>query len=226
MKRSILICTDNKKAKVLRQLILQCNLSCDITSILHISKDLLNYNIFFIYLDNAYLEEYETADKIADCKPNTEIIYISSSENFVFESFNHHMSFFVRENVFVQDLMRYLNSYEHHRKQTFLYAHKGKVEYIPYVEIVFFEQTKNILNIHLVDGRILSERKAMKNVMDQVDHSDFWQISQSYIINKNKISSIDHEFIVLVNQMKLHYSSSYKSKLKDYFIVPNDVYNS
>ncbi len=95
-----------------------------------------------------------------------------------------------------------------------------KVEYqyvkVFYNEIIYIEGLKDYVKIHREGGKKpLLSLTSMKSLEERLPENSFMRIHRSYIINLDKISSLDKSSVQL-EEISLPVSDSYKDKLQDY----------
>lgn len=74
---------------------------------------------------------------------------------------------------------------------------------------------KNTLILHFNDSTTIEERKSIKSLMQELSPFVFVQISQSIVVNKAKIQTIEGDKVILENGEELHVSRIYRNVLRD-----------
>lgn len=90
----------------------------------------------------------------------------------------------------------------------------NKVIRIKYDDIIYIEASQNYVTIHLTNKSHLIYL-TMKEFEDFLPSDKFIRVHKSYLINEQKITSIDGNKICLEDMYTILYSSSYKKDLLD-----------
>ncbi|MFX8102483.1 LytTR family DNA-binding domain-containing protein, partial [Acinetobacter baumannii] len=64
---------------------------------------------------------------------------------------------------------------------------------IPVDEVLFFQSDNKYTRLALKDGEALI-RKPLKELIDELDPQQFWQIHRSTLVNVNAIASVSRDF--------------------------------
>ncbi|MEJ6982363.1 LytTR family DNA-binding domain-containing protein [Pedobacter sp. P351] len=88
----------------------------------------------------------------------------------------------------------------------------NKVIRIKYDDIIYIEASQNYVNIHLTNKSHLIYL-TMKELEDFLPSDKFVRVHKSYLINEQKITSIDGNKICLEDMYTILYSGSYKKGL-------------
>ncbi len=184
----------------------------------------INYVIReYLQEDNQYINEesdiafidicmpingFEVARNILKNSPNTKIVFCTSHNELVFDSFQVDLFGFVRKDHLDADIENVLVKY---LDKTTYYTYKMN-ETIPLKKILYFEASHSYVLIHLMD-EIKKERISLKN-LEMQKHKTFCKISSSYIINMDYIREWEKENIIMSNGDVVYLSRSYKQQFK------------
>lgn len=80
----------------------------------------------------------------------------------------------------------------------FFVKSNGKIERVVFDELIYIEALTNYVTLHTTGGKLITYL-TIKGIMEKLPPEKFIQVHKSYIINKNKITSIDGNIIYLGN---------------------------
>lgn len=183
-------------------------------------RDLLKYDLYILDIDMPGINGFDFARKIQKVSPAT-VMFCSSHEDLVFESFNLNAFYFIRKSQLESDLFQALKKYItviSDRKNTYLYQNGSEMKYIPYADILYFETSRNDLFIYNVDGSYLQQRKTMKAVAQELPEDIFIKASSSYLVNVTYIKELNGSYITMCNAQKIPVSHSNTRTLKEKYL--------
>ena len=170
----------------------QIDLTTDIFDILLLDIDLPDKN--GIDFANDYIKIY----------PNAKIIFISSHNELVFDSFKvHPYSFIKKENINIElndTLLELLDLLKLHKKEIVL-NNKDHTTIIQQNDIIYIESLKHYCYIHTkCTTEPYKIRANMRQILEDLNFY-FYRINRSYIINLNEIKQIKNGRVILKNDM-------------------------
>lgn len=172
----------------------QIDLTTDIFDILLLDIDLPDKS--GIDFANDYIKIY----------PNTKIIFISSHNELVFDSFKVHPYNFIRkENIDIElndTLLELLDLLKMHKKEIVL-NNKDNTTIIQQSDIIYIESFKHYCYIYTKrTTEPYKIRTNMRQILEDLN-SCFYRINRSYIINLNEIKQIKNGRAILKNDMEV-----------------------
>ena len=72
----------------------------------------------------------------------------------------------------------------------------GRIERIDFEELLFVESMQNYVHFHTARGKFTA-LTPLKKVLGQLPEKQFLQVHKSYIVNKNKIKTIDGNILTI-----------------------------
>ena len=157
-------------------------------------------DICILDIDMPEIDGFTIAAQIYQHYPNSVIVFCSSHDDLVFDSFRFNAFYFVRKSFLKEDMSIALNKFtDNYTKLNvhYLYSFNNKLQSIPVSEIIYFETYHNDLLIHLKDGTTLKERKPLKSVIQDIDSPLLIQCGKSYLINAAQIKEISTSTVTL-----------------------------
>lgn len=172
----------------------QIDLTTDIFDILLLDIDLPDKS--GIDFANDYIKIY----------PNTKIIFISSHNELVFDSFKVHPYNFIRkENIDIElndTLLELLDLLKMHKKEIVL-NNKDNTTIIQQSDIIYIESFKHYCYIYIKrTTEPYKIRTNMRQILEDLNFC-FYRINRSYIINLNEIKQIKNGRVILKNDMEV-----------------------
>lgn len=172
----------------------QIDLTTDIFDILLLDIDLPDKS--GIDFANDYIKIY----------PNTKIIFISSHDELVFNSFKVHPYNFIRkENIDIElndTLLELLDLLKMHKKEIVL-NNKDNTTIIQQSDIIYIESFKHYCYIYTKrTTEPYKIRTNMRQILEDLNFC-FYRINRSYIINLNEIKQIKNGRVILKNNMEV-----------------------
>lgn len=172
----------------------QIDLTTDIFDILLLDIDLPDKS--GIDFANDYIKIY----------PNTKIIFISSHDELVFDSFKVHPYNFIRkENIDIElndTLLELLDLLKMLKKEIVL-NNKDNTTIIQQSDIIYIESFKHYCYIYTKrTTEPYKIRTNMRQILEDLNFC-FYRINRSYIINLNEIKQIKNGRVILKNNMEV-----------------------
>lgn len=195
------------------------NFNCD--EYLEVEEKFYNqYDLYVVDIELNNCNGLEISKIIKERCPQAVLIINSKRNDLVFESFRFGVFFFIRKDHFEID-MKFASArlLEHFKstKQVYMYKQKQMSIEIPYEKIMVIEKVGNNIEIHLSDGRKLTENKSMKQILSEIKSNNFIQCHQSYLVNLSYVLRIEESDFVLKND-KVQISRRYLKKTKEAYI--------
>lgn len=178
-------------------------------------------DLYILDIEMPNMNGFELADKIKMINPKAMIIFISQHEQFVFDSLKIDPIYFVRKNTLVHDLKFAINKvkkiYDKHN-QIYLFTFDNNILPIRFKDILYFEVLKNTLLLHLVNNKVLTQRKTLKAVQAQVDDYLFCHCHKSYYVNMNAVSQMNATGFILKNNEKIPISRYRRNQVRSDYL--------
>jgi two-component system LytT family response regulator len=83
-------------------------------------------------------------------------------------------------------------------------------------DIIYIEGMREYVRIHLSDGKSLMPLISLRVLENQLPSAYFIRVHRSYIVNMNKITSINHFRIIFENKVYIPVSEQYKESFQKY----------
>lgn len=166
------------------------------------------YDIVFLDVMLGSDKSFEHGEKILEFYPDTVLVYISSLNDFVYDSYKQESFFFVRKEKLNDDLTafykKYTKSISHHSATiTISYANQD-IELLQH-DIIYITSNKNKINIY-TQTRVYTIYMSLKKIMLLLDEKYFYRLNSFAIINFNYILKFDKKRIMMSNGDELKFT--------------------
>lgn len=116
---------------------------------------------------------------------------------------------------------RYFNAPENtaiieHKEQFLLIKSECKIVRINLSDIKYIEGMRDYVRIHLVDENPIMALLGMKNIIKHLPKENFMRVHRSYIVNLNKIYTIERNRIVFEKDIYIPISDQYKDEFQKF----------
>ncbi len=164
------------------------------------------YDIYIVDIDMPEMSGFNLSARIMSYYPEAIIIFCTSYDHFVFDSFKLNAYFFVRKSFLETDMTTALHKYIKDRlklQRYYPFQTDGYAVKLLLTDIIYFEVSHNDLFIHMKDGTEYRERRTMKSVVKLLSFASFIQISQTFLVNVDYITKIENKQVCLSNGQKI-----------------------
>lgn len=233
----IAICDDNFQflkqieeivTQIYKEMHLDFTLSCfqsGETLLAEIQDKDAEMDLLLLDIDMPELSGLEVAKIVRETDNNSILIFISSYENYVFDTFEYNPFRFVRKSRMKQELPIALRAaeplYQKNRKRYVVFkCDEGEVR-VEQSEITHFEMVKRRLHIYLTDGRVLHIWRTIKELQKELSSDSFSKIHSGCVVNLKYVSGYSGSEITLDTGVRLIASrdgmKTFKEELSRYW---------
>ena len=211
MKYSVAIIDDcvNDIVK-LKQLLQQYNdsseISFDITTFNQDEYEKLisvEYDLYFLDIDMPNKGGFEIARAIEKIHTSSKIIFCSSKEDLVFQSYGNNTFYFIRKSNINDDFNRFIIKLNENQVLDNYYMCKDKKIY--YKNILYVDTKMHYIVIHFHNNEILKDRSNIKSILKQFEENCFVNVDNGVLVNLKFIKRInyDNNTIILINDCEI-----------------------
>ncbi|TDW20545.1 LytTR family two component transcriptional regulator [Breznakia blatticola] len=163
------------------------------------------FDLYFLDIDMPKRTGFELAKMIQKKYPDAIFIFVSAHSEFVYDSFKFNAFYFVRKFTFEADMIDALHLAENKLKK---YAKKyeinsvdGEKQIVNFGNILYFEKMINQLLVTLTNGKTYTERKSMKQLLQEVnlDLVGFVLINAGTCVNLKGVNKLVDSEMVMSN---------------------------
>ena len=176
-------------------------------------------DIVFLDVDMPELSGLDVADIIS---PYTSVIFTTAYPNYAVQAFEKNGSDFILKPISferftksvtkVQNLLRSKNLADQHPVNEHFFINpgiKGRMIQLSYADILYIEGLKNYVVIYTTEGKYITYL-SMREIEKAIPLSKFIRIHKSYIVNIDRIKSIDGNNVILAQSNELPIGISFK----------------
>jgi DNA-binding LytR/AlgR family response regulator len=175
-------------------------------------------DIVFLDVDMPEISGLDVADILS---PHAGIIFTTAYPNYAVQAFEKNGSDFLLKPISferftksvtkVQNLIRAKTSSENHVEESFFInpGIKGRIIQLSYSEIIYVEGLKNYVVLYTIDNKHITYL-SMREIEKLLPVFRFTRIHKSYIVNIEKIKSIDGNNVILSPSIELPIGISFK----------------
>lgn len=169
-------------------------------------------DIVFLDIDMPEMNGFDIAKILNNIRPDITIIFVSSFDNFVFESFEYHPFRFVRKSNLKEDIDSALNAYQREierKKDVYFFKTNEAERSVKTSDIMYFESMGHDIFIYTVDGNFKIKRERDRNmtvkfITEKFENKGFIRVHKSFLVNYRYIHTINYSNIILKNNLKIN----------------------
>ncbi|QHQ61519.1 response regulator [Anaerocolumna sedimenticola] len=157
-----------------------------------------------IYLDvlMGTLNGVDTAKRLRELGCDSQIIFLTTSEDYVFEAFDASpVQYLIKNSTsverFEEILLRAISRAEGRKTEMFVYESGGVRKVIPMKEISYFEIWKRLVKVHTKNGESVEYYGTMEQLEKQMQDKDFLRVHRSYMVNLQYIGKFTRPSLIL-----------------------------
>ena len=179
-------------------------------------------DVVFLDIDMPELDGFEVAEKLQSSKKNALIIFITSHEDKVYQSWKYQPFWFVRKShmedlnvVFPRLLAKIDAEYEKENNFFNLYGENSVVE-LDINSLMYIESYRHNIIIHYKNNN-QEVRCKISNAEEQLLGKNIIRVQKGFLVNCRFISKITSRDVILTNGYSIHLSRDRLSFVKDEF---------
>lgn len=181
-----------------------------------------NFDILLLDIDLPHKSGIDFANDYIKIYSDSKIIFISTHDELVFNTFKvHPYSFIKKENIDIElsDVFTDLFDLIAENKKIITINNNGNITTIQLKEIIYIESYKHYCYIYQKNkSEYIKHRININNLIKELPHY-FYKINRSYIINLNEIMKIKNGKVTLNNDLDF---SIQRGKITEFQNVYND----
>lgn len=182
-----------------------------------------HFHVFFLDIDMPHLNGIELAGKLRQMPLSRDsvIVYISSFDDLVFQTFPIRPFGFIRKNHFEEEIpdivKRILDAYEKERGDAIVFEEEGKTYALPGSQILYLESFNKVQVLHTKDREYrLTEKLGV--LEEKLQPYGFLRIHKSYLVNYRFIESYGQNTVILSGGVQLPVSKYRMKETKDAYL--------
>ena len=182
-------------------------------------EDGQSFDLLFLDIELGEEDGFVLAKRLQSRLPAALLLFVSSYEKYVYESFKLQPFRFLPKNRLAQMLPEALSAAVaelKRREDRFLLLENGQgVEKVPLDGIAYIRQQGKYACIVKTDGSQSKVRRTLKSLMTELPEELFLQIDRGYLCNVTKVTQVKNDKLTLATGDELYVSSGRLRELKD-----------
>lgn len=179
------------------------------------------FNLLFLDIDMPHLNGIELASIANKLKPAPYIVFITSKEEYVFQSFKVHPFRFLRKNDFAKEIhsciQDFINELPENVTQNFINISSQHSMYrLNVQDIIYVESIGKVLRITMKE-KVLEIKYVLADIEELLAPYHFFRIHKSYLVNGAYIFSIEPKEVKLTTGEALPLSRYRVQEIKQKF---------
>jgi two-component system, LytTR family, response regulator LytT len=179
-------------------------------------------DLMFIDID---MPDINGLDFVRTLREKPQVIFTTAFSEYAFEGFKVDALDYLLKPIGYNDFLKSANKArlyfdslrtgnpEPEKKKEFLFIKADhKINKISLKEIVYIEGMREYVRIHLSSGKSLMPLYSMKALGDQLPSDTFMRIHKSYIVNLEKIVTVENNRIVFEEKVYIPVSDQYREQ--------------
>ncbi len=169
------------------------------------------FDIVFLDIDMPKINGIEAAQNIKIKSPKTVIIFITSKDEFVFESFKIQPFRFIRKLKLTEEISEAIVEVNKLIEKN---AHKIKIIIdkntyeIDINSIVYIESNRNYITINTVNDKQYKYKDSINQKEHELEDYGFIRIHSGYLVNERYIQRLNKDNVIIKNNQKIPMSRS------------------
>lgn len=181
-----------------------------------IEKQKFNIDLLLLDIHMSAMDGIATAEYIRRNRVDVDIIFITVSTEYVYEGYTYKAFAYILKPIDEQRMIYELKRYVEEKEQTEDYLNipiHGMVQRVALSKIMYFESDVRKIRIHL-KREIIEFYAKMDEVEEVVKGKWFFRCHQSYLINKNYVTSVMRNAIT-IDGIAIPISRKYQKTMKE-----------
>lgn len=212
--KAVIIDDDTEFTKQLKTYLNQTFQDIQMDTYISFCNDIYTKEYDCVFLDVMLKEgeSFEYGMNISKLYPHTIIVYISSVDHFVYESYQQNTFFFIRKSHFNEDYQNFVKKYQkmHLRIQEEIsFIIKGVHIHIKQQDVIYVESLRNQIIIH-TPIQTYTSYQTLKQTYQELNHHNFYKFNNHIIINLDYVVSIQKQHIELIKQICIPFTRGSK----------------
>ncbi|MGN0161344.1 MAG: LytR/AlgR family response regulator transcription factor [Lachnospiraceae bacterium] len=222
---------DSFQSEIKKQFIKR-NMLCGITTYMNPRKFVREYeeerqDVVFLAAKMKYMDGFEVAQKIREINENVYIVFVSTQESLVYDSFEFSPFGFLHKteegvmNMRLEQVVRRLiDTIMKYEKVTFMLAFGERIS-LEVNRILYMQSHSNYVVIYVDGMEELRVRSKISEMMEKLSRYPFLRIHQRVIVNMYHIEQLDmvEGKVQLDSGVELNISRSYRSNVEEKYPV-------
>lgn len=154
------------------------------------------YDIVVLDIQMGPLDGFQTAERLSKMEHRCKLIFLSSKEELVFQSFSYEPVYFVRKGYSDRMEEEFRRSFQRIREKMNREIYLSftneddMIEKVSLTEIESIQSSRNYLLYYTADGRVFRQRKTMEEEERALGQYGFIRIHRAFLVNRSHVAQI------------------------------------
>ncbi len=166
-------------------------------------------------------ESFLFGQRYLELYPNSTLIFISSYDHFIYQSYHQNSFFFIRKSNFNDDFKQFVEKYNYRQtkrnKTLSIIFHRQKINVL-LNEIIYIKSKRNQIYIYTNHITYLAYQ-SLSDTARQLNQPNFHRFNGYIIINLDYIKEIGDKKLLMTNDIELKYTRNSLKKLLEAYQV-------
>lgn len=183
-----------------------------------------NYDLIFLDIEMPWMDGFSVAEILTNISPHVKIVFVTSHDDLVYDSFKYTPIEFIRKNNLSYDMERkskYIFSKINQAGANYIFVQNNISTALKLSDIIYIENIRNDIKLYTNNAKVyMLKRKTLKNFISELEYDNIIQIHMSYAVNIEYIySPPKYDNITLIkNDIVLPVGRKFKNNLSEKFI--------
>lgn len=196
------------------------NIEIDTYSFFHDEIYIKDYQCLFLDVMLKEGESFIFGEKMLKINPNITIIYISSIDHFVYQSYQQNTFFFIRKSNFHEDYENFVKKYkqlQYKENQTFTLTVHNMPITLPQQDIVYIESMRNQINVYTTSNSYTAYM-TLKDTYQKLDQNQFYKLNSHIIVNLNYVIHVNKDHLLLTQNTSIPFTRGSKKSFMNTYV--------
>lgn len=173
-------------------------------------------DVLFLDIDMPSLSGMDIAQFLIDRGANTLLVFVTSHDALVYQSFRYHPFGFIRKSHFDEEIGTVVKSIADElqkRNEHFSFKTNEGFFKVPFADILYFESESNYINLYCVDNQY-KFRGTITSLENELSAKGFIRTHKGFLVNQQHIFAIKGDDIELSNKQLLPIGRTNRESVK------------
>ena len=182
-----------------------------------------DYDLIFLDIDMPGMDGITFAKRLRASNCRTDIIFISSREDKVFEALRTNPGGFVRKRRFLEDVPEIVDLWLKNRPRKeslkLVIQSKEATYTFPLDTLLYIESSGKVQQIHVTNRKApVTIRRSMQDLEDSLTGSGFLRIHKGYLVNYKFIRRLEEDEAILTNDERIPLSRRRVQEIRNQYL--------
>lgn len=182
-----------------------------------------DFGLLFLDIDMPGMDGITFAKKLRAGNCRTDIIFVSSREDKVFDALRTNPGGFIRKSRFLEDVSAVVDLWVKNRpreeRTKFVVQSREKTMTIPLDTILYIEGNDKVQLIHVANqSELVQVRRSMQELEEALAQSGFLRIHKGYLVNYKFIRRLENTEAVLTNGERVPLSRRRVQEIRNQYL--------